>query len=259
MSTKELKFRAFELLRENWVGILIFHGVNVLVSALLGGNNALALSSAIQYGNYDAILSSVSGNSLLTNLWTILFAYFLLIYYFNIRENKRELRDVFSEFNLTNFLMYIAKTFVAGLILSAITIVGGIIVALFAAVGGEGTLLLSFILLLVAIVWGTLSIIPVSYLAIEFPELGVFETIGESFRIMKNNKMRYIILHLSLLGWYVLLFAILSLLLMLSSLNGTFGTVLGIGLVALVTLIFSAFITPYTALAQIELYYDIKG
>lgn len=64
-----------------------------------------------------------------------------------------------------------------------------------------------FITLIIVCIYNimiTLFLFPVKYIIVEEPELGIWEAVGKSFKMMKGHKWELFVLMLSLIGWGLL-------------------------------------------------------
>ena len=133
--------------------------------------------------------------------------YFLHI--INNRDIQVSPIEVLKKSKFKVFLMYILKTMMANIIISLWTI-----------------------LLIIPGIVKSFSYLLVPYIAIDQPELGIFETLKESERLMYGQKLATFNLHLSFILWFISI----PLTLCLSSL----------------------YVSPYMGLTDVVLYNDLK-
>lgn len=159
---------------------------------------------------------------------------------------------------LRTFLKLIIPIFI--LLVSLFMISYGLVGALASAFGGEGVATAnSNIFLLGGLVLGAIGFIyliikSLSYSLSQFllfdkPYQNSSELLDESYNLMKNNKARYVSLILSFIGWYLLIFLVVSII----------SNMIPEDAVTIIQLILVSFLTPYITASQIIFYEDLKG
>lgn len=73
-------------------------------------------------------------------------------------------------------------------------------------IGGRflGVFFITLIIVCIYNIMITLFLFPVKYIIVEEPELGIWEAVGKSFKMMKGHKWELFVLMLSLIGWGLL-------------------------------------------------------
>lgn len=149
---------------------------------------------------------------------------------------------------------FLSLSILARILIPIILICVGITLSIFAAISSEAnTALLGISLLLVLasmiyLLYKALAYALTIYLLIDNPEANSKEVISKSCELMKGNKLKYIGLFLSFIGWFLLCGII-------SGLASIISTILG----AILTLITSLVLTPYLTFAEINFYEDLAG
>ncbi|MFV0558083.1 MAG: DUF975 family protein [Enterococcus sp.] len=222
---RELRAQAREALAGQW-------GINVgvlFVSFLLSG-----MIIGVFSGLTDFSVGSLQDNILqflITNLFTFAFTY--ATYYIAlqvIRGERAQIKQIFTIFdnqlyfpifaiNLVNSLV----TYLIGLLVFLpILITAGLGVYLSFVLGGDGGsaglsnylvagnfVFIGSLLVISLIATFVISIFTgifqfAAWSKMDFPELTVFQSIKEGWRLFKGRIIQYLLLHLSFIGWYIL-------------------------------------------------------
>ena len=209
--------------RVNFPEILIIQLINYFLPMIFGflafGYAGFAINTnnpLLIQDNLEFVMSTYPLRySIFKTIFSVILPFFITYwatnYYMHIHVNKGykvSPFEVLRKLNLINFLRYIAKIFVTNffVILWLLLIIPGLIKAY--------------------------SYYLVPFIAIDQPELGIFETIEESQRLMNGNKMGAFVLNCSFILWSM-------------AVGFSFG-------------LLSFYVYPYIALTDIALYFELK-
>ena len=210
--------------RVNFPEILIIQLINYFLPMIFGflafGYAGFAISSnnpLLIQDNLEFVMSTYPLRySIFKTIFSVIIPFFITYwatnYYMHIHVNKGykvSPFEVLRKLNLINFLRYIAKIIVTNFFVtlwSLLLIIPGLIKAY--------------------------SYYLVPFIAIDQPELGIFETIEESQRLMNGNKMGAFVLNCSFILWSM-------------AVGFSFG-------------LLSFYVYPYIALTDIALYFELK-
>lgn len=217
--------------------------------------------------------------SILSYLWTGTMAAGYVNYSIRmVRRQNPGVGDVFSGFTrfgrvlLTNILVYIF-TILWSLLFGVIFAVVAIVAALLIAMEGAGLFVgvvlfvVAYVALLASMLWLSYRFALTNHLVMDQGISGL-EALTVSKRLMRGNKWRMFVLHLSFIGWYLLMFAAVVIcavvigvgvgLIMSGSMGGIAGGVILILVMVLVLLVvmalFGMWLQPYQAGAVAKFY-----
>lgn len=219
----EIKRDARTLTKANFPGVAVIPLIQIIVpiclALLIFGKLGLALFALPDEATFDTILylseahqtSMFIYSNIFMNLFPLFTKYWetnYLLHITNNRDTKVSIIEVLKKTNFKVFVTYVLKNLVASVIISLWTL-----------------------LFIVPGVIKSFSYLLVPYIAIDRPELGIFETLKESERLMYGNRFGAFNMLISFIFWYI-------------SIPFT------LGLSAL-------YVQPYTSLAVICLYNDL--
>ena len=271
MSTTNIKKGAYDLLKLHWKKIALLYVINLAVSSVLGGTQTLSALTSVynsySYGYSDmstlmAATSSAFSSNIFLTIWSLLFSYGLLKYMFMLTEGNDSLEDIVKTFNFKHFISYFLKTFIVGLAVGAVVLLGGI-ASIILAFAGEAAVFLAMIFIVVGVLYVSMMFFPVTYYAVEMPELNIGETFNLAKASMNGNKGRLLGLLLYFLGLNLVIVILYSIVLgilgalMISSILTGICILIGI-FATIVLIVVSVAITYYQQLAYVHFYLEIK-
>ncbi len=237
MKAKEIRAQAREALSGNWATFILLNVMYVLSIAVLSFLNVL-----IPIIGYIALM-----------VLTVPLAYGYLKNLLRLKRKETDNAFEFFRYTFNDFarawcvtgrilLKLIVPLIIVGISLIAIVILA-VFVAMSAIVGNESALVVSsfgYLIVMVALfigyIWlivrGLLCVLS-TYIAIDNPQMSAKETVDLSVKLMKGNRLKYIFLSLSFIGWMIL--SILT---------------LGIGFI---------FLFPYMSVAMAFFYENLAG
>ena len=237
MKAKEIRAQAREALSGNWATFILLNVMYVLSIAVLSFLNVL-----IPIVGYIALV-----------VLTIPLAYGFLKNLLRLKRKETDNAFEFFKYTFNDFarawcvtgrilLKLIVPLIIVGISLIAIVILA-VFVAMSAIAGNESALVVSsfgYLIVMVALfigyIWlivrGLLCVLS-TYIAIDNPQMSAKETVDLSVKLMKGNRLKYIFLSLSFIGWMIL--SILT---------------LGIGFI---------FLFPYMSVAMAFFYENLAG
>lgn len=171
--------------------------------------------------------------SLITGVISTIIGILIPVFYLNFIRKDGEIRWINFKITIKSLVKILSIVLMMALILTPLIIIIFLIAGFLIY---DGFILIFTILLItfiVAICLLSVYIFPITYLLIDNDELGIFEAIDKSIKIMNGNKIEYVKLMLSFTGWYIV--AILS---------------LGIGFL---------WVTPYYMVTVTNYYINIKS
>lgn len=237
MKAKEIRAQAREALSGNWATFILLNVMYVLSIAVLSFLNVL-----IPIIGYIALM-----------VLTVPLAYGYLKNLLRLKRKETDNAFEFFRYTFNDFarawcvtgrilLKLIVPLIIVGISLIAIVILA-VFVAMSAITGNESALVVSsfgYLIVMVALfigyIWlivrGLLCVLS-TYIAIDNPQMSAKETVDLSVKLMKGNRLKYIFLSLSFIGWMIL--SILT---------------LGIGFI---------FLFPYMSVAMAFFYENLAG
>lgn len=237
MKAKEIRAQAREALSGNWATFILLNVMYVLSIAVLSFLNVL-----IPIIGYIALM-----------VLTVPLAYGYLKNLLRLKRKETDNAFEFFRYTFNDFarawcvtgrilLKLIVPLIIVGISLIAIVILA-VFVAMSAIAGNESALVVSsfgYLIVMVALfigyIWlivrGLLCVLS-TYIAIDNPQMSAKETVDLSVKLMKGNRLKYIFLSLSFIGWMIL--SILT---------------LGIGFI---------FLFPYMSVAMAFFYENLAG
>lgn len=237
MKAKEIRAQAREALSGNWATFILLNVMYVLSIAVLSFLNVL-----IPIVGYIALM-----------VLTVPLAYGYLKNLLRLKRKETDNAFEFFRYTFNDFarawcvtgrilLKLIVPLIIVGISLIAIVILA-VFVAMSAIAGNESALVVSsfgYLIVMVALfigyIWlivrGLLCVLS-TYIAIDNPQMSAKETVDLSVKLMKGNRLKYIFLSLSFIGWMIL--SILT---------------LGIGFI---------FLFPYMSVAMAFFYENLAG
>lgn len=237
MKAKEIRAQAREALSGNWATFILLNVMYVLSIAVLSFLNVL-----IPIVGYIALM-----------VLTVPLAYGYLKNLLRLKRKETDNAFEFFRYTFNDFgrawcvtgrilLKLIVPLIIVGISLIAIVILA-VFVAMSAIVGNESALVVSsfgYLIVMVALfigyIWlivrGLLCVLS-TYIAIDNPQMSAKDTVDLSVKLMKGNRLKYIFLSLSFIGWMIL--SILT---------------LGIGFI---------FLFPYMSVAMAFFYENLAG
>ena len=237
MKAKEIRAQAREALSGNWATFILLNVMYVLSIAVLSFLNVL-----IPIVGYIALM-----------VLTVPLAYGYLKNLLRLKRKETDNAFEFFRYTFNDFarawcvtgrilLKLIVPLIIVGISLIAIVILA-VFVAMSAITGNESALVVSsfgYLIVMVALfigyIWlivrGLLCVLS-TYIAIDNPQMSAKETVDLSVKLMKGNRLKYIFLSLSFIGWMIL--SILT---------------LGIGFI---------FLFPYMSVAMAFFYENLAG
>ena len=237
MKAKEIRAQAREALSGNWATFILLNVMYVLSIAVLSFLNVL-----IPIIGYIALM-----------VLTVPLAYGYLKNLLRLKRKETDNAFEFFRYTFNDFarawcvtgrilLKLIVPLIIVGISLIAIVILA-VFVTMSAIAGNESALVVSsfgYLIVMVALfigyIWlivrGLLCVLS-TYIAIDNPQMSAKETVDLSVKLMKGNRLKYIFLSLSFIGWMIL--SILT---------------LGIGFI---------FLFPYMSVAMVCFYENLAG
>ena len=237
MKAKEIRAQAREALSGNWATFILLNVMYVLSIAVLSFLNVL-----IPIIGYIALM-----------VLTVPLAYGYLKNLLRLKRKETDNAFEFFRYTFNDFarawcvtgrilLKLIVPLIIVGISLIAIVILA-VFVAMSAITGNESALVVSsfgYLIVMVALfigyIWlivrGLLCVLS-TYIAIDNPQMSAKDTVDLSVKLMKGNRLKYIFLSLSFIGWMIL--SILT---------------LGIGFI---------FLFPYMSVAMAFFYENLAG
>lgn len=237
MKAREIRAQAREALSGNWATFVLLNVMYVLSTVVLSVLNAF-----IPIIGYIALM-----------VLTVPLAYGYLKNLLRLKRKETDNAFEFFRYTFNDFgrawcvtgrilLKLIVPLIIVGISLIAIVILA-VFVTMSAIVGNESALVVSsfgYLIVMVALfigyVWlivrGLLCVLS-TYIAIDNPQMSAKDTVDLSVKLMKGNRLKYIFLSLSFIGWMIL--SILT---------------LGIGFI---------FLFPYMSVAMAFFYENLAG
>lgn len=237
MKAREIRAQAREALSGNWATFVLLNVMYVLSTVVLSVLNAF-----IPIIGYIALM-----------VLTVPLAYGYLKNLLRLKRKETDNAFEFFRYTFNDFgrawcvtgrilLKLIVPLIIVGISLIAIVILA-VFVTMSAIVGNESALVVSsfgYLIVMVALfigyIWlivrGLLCVLS-TYIAIDNPQMSAKETVDLSVKLMKGNRLKYIFLSLSFIGWMIL--SILT---------------LGIGFI---------FLFPYMSVAMAFFYENLAG
>lgn len=237
MKAREIRAQAREALSGNWATFVLLNVMYVLSTVVLSVLNAF-----IPIIGYIALM-----------VLTVPLAYGYLKNLLRLKRKETDNAFEFFRYTFNDFarawcvtgrilLKLIVPLIIVGISLIAIVILA-VFVTMSAIVGNESALVVSsfgYLIVMVALfigyIWlivrGLLCVLS-TYIAIDNPQMSAKDTVDLSVKLMKGNRLKYIFLSLSFIGWMIL--SILT---------------LGIGFI---------FLFPYMSVAMAFFYENLAG
>lgn len=221
-SRAELKMRARRVLPGNYsamiLAALIIMGVSWAVSTVsqIGLVSGGSISAVINGGTFSWNVPVYMGVivfllALLQGIISILFlAGMINMSLCLCRDGSVELSQLFYGFKnhpIRLLLPYLLLYLLLLIAMVPLVVLGVVEVSLSATIGaGEEAFILLFlsiyvVILVVLAVLIELNFGMVYYVMLDNPEMGVFRALSETYRMMKGNRIRYLVLELSFIGW----------------------------------------------------------
>ena len=237
MKAREIRAQAREALSGNWATFVLLNVMYVLSTVVLSVLNAF-----IPIIGYIALM-----------VLTVPLAYGYLKNLLRLKRKETDNAFEFFRYTFNDFarawcvtgrilLKLIVPLIIIGVSLFVVIILA-VFVAMSAITGNEGGLVASslgylvvLVILFIGYVWlivrGLLCVLS-TYIAIDNPQMSAKDTVDLSVKLMKGNRLKYIFLSLSFIGWMIL--SILT---------------LGIGFI---------FLFPYMSVAMAFFYENLAG
>ena len=219
----EIKKDARTLTKANFPGAALIPLIQIILpislALLVFGKLGLALFALPDEATLDTILylsethktSMFIYSNIFMNLFPLFTKYWetnYMLHIVNNRDTKVSVTEVLKKSNLKVFITYVLKNLLASVIIS-----------------------LWSLLFIIPGVVKSFSYLLVPYIAIDRPELGIFETLKESERLMYGNRFGAFNMMISFIFWYI-----------------TIPFTLGLS---------ALYVQPYTGLALVCLYNDL--
>ncbi|EGT3616848.1 DUF975 family protein [Clostridium perfringens] len=215
MTRREIKSLAKDKLKGRWTNFvlltLIIAAIELIVSFLINRIDSLSIFSILNICNYVLLAPALSAAGI---IYTIKFV---------DSDEKLSMKEALPTKKIwVNFIKIMLAT--AMFVLPAILVIFGAqivsiltstvsqIIAYSPSMFIDSDVITTFtgiivIAMIISVVYCTiisLFLFPLSYVMTEEQELGVWEGVGKSFRIMKGHKWELFVLGLSFIGWGIL-------------------------------------------------------